>query len=227
MWRTRPEYSFWGPALVLVALACNVVGFLTNTEVIWHGTAVLALVGAGLTVVGPAVMKRMLPAVLVLVFIVPVPAAIRQEIAIPLQQWLAYVSEFVFDLMFLDVERSGNLLVYNGQPVMIAEACNGMRMMFALLLVAYAFAFGTPLLPSVRTMLLVLAPVVAILCNLIRVVPTVIVHGYDPEMLGTLFHDFSGWLMLVVAFFMLLGIVRLLRWAEVPVLQPKAALLAA
>lgn len=225
--RTRPEYSFWGPALMMVALPLNVLGFLSNTEVLWHGSAVLALVAAGLTVVGPRVLQRMVPAVLVLAFVVPVPASVRQEIAIPLQQGVAYAAEFVFDLMFLDVERSGNLLIFNGQAAMIAEACNGMRMMFALLLVSYAFAFGSPLLPSVRAMLLVLAPVVAILCNIIRVVPTVILIGYDPEMLGTLFHDFSAWLMLGVAFGMLLGLVRLLRWAEVPVYRPNAALLAA
>ena len=34
-----------------------------------------------------------------------------------------------------------------------------------------------------------------------------------------MFHDLSGWAMLALAFVLLMGTVRLLRWAEVPVMQ--------
>ena len=88
------------------------------------------------------------------------------------------------------------------------------------------FAFGTPLRPSVRAMLLVLSPVAAVVCNVIRVVPTVWLYGHYPDTVGPVFHDLSGWAMLAVAFFLLLGFVRMLRWAEVPVMQPQAALTA-
>ena len=222
--RTRPRYSLVGPALVAAGIVTNILGFAGNVELAWHAGAVLALVGAVATVVGSRILVRALPAVAVLVFLVPVPSSIRQQIALPLQQGVAYASEIVFDLMTLDVRREGNLLTYNGQTAMIAEACNGMRMMFALLLVAYAFAFGTPLIPQVRVALIVIAPFVAILCNIIRVVPTVIVIGHYPDAVGTLFHDLSAWVMLGIAFAILLGLVRLLDWAEVPVMQRQVAL---
>jgi hypothetical protein len=42
-------------------------------------------------------------------------------------------------------------------------------------------------------------------------------YGYWPESLANDFHSISGWVMLPVAFLILLGIIRVLRWALVPV----------
>ena len=222
--RTRPRYSMLGPVLVAAGLTLNLAGFAANLEIAWHAGAVLTVLGAAATALGRDILLRGLPAVLVLAFLVPVPSSIRQQIALPLQQGVAYASELAFGLVGLDVKRDGNLLTYNGQTAMIAEACNGMRMMFALLLVAYAFAFGTPLIPQVRAALILVSPIIAIVCNIIRVVPTVVVIGHYPDAVGTLFHDFSAWVMLGVAFAILLGLVRLLDWAEVPVMQRQVAL---
>ncbi|BAM03250.1 hypothetical protein PSMK_10910 [Phycisphaera mikurensis NBRC 102666] len=222
--RTRPAYDFAGPAVIAAGLAVHLWGGATNLQVAWHGGAVLCLLGAITTVAGRPLLWRIWPAVLVLAFLVPVPGIFRQQLAMPLQEYTAAAAEFVFTLLGLGVERSGNMLVYNGHPVMVAEACNGMRMMFALVLVAYAFAFGTPLLPSVRVMLLVLSPVAAVLTNIIRVVPTVILYGHYPDVAAGLFHDLAGWAMLAVAFCLLLMLVRTLKWADVPVMAPRTNL---
>jgi hypothetical protein len=53
--------------------------------------------------------------------------------------------------------KSGNVLIINGERVGVGEACNGMRLVFALALVVYAFAFGTPLKPATRLILLALS----------------------------------------------------------------------
>ena len=66
--------------------------------------------------------------------------------ALPLQGATVLVTQRLFELAGMQLERSGNLLTINGVNVAIAEACNGMRMVFALVIVSYAFAFGTPLL---------------------------------------------------------------------------------
>lgn len=215
----KPRFSLLGPAIIAVGWAVSMVGYYNSKAALEHGGAVLVLVGAFATVAGPGIMRRMLPALVVLGFLVPVPASIRQEIAIPMQTYTASASEFCFTLLTLDVARSGNVLTYNGQDVAVAEACNGMRMIFALLLVTYAFAFATPLRPSVRALVLVLSPVAAIGCNVLRLVPTVYLYGQSPDQWGPLFHDFSGWAMLALAFGLLMGTVKLLQWAEVPVMQ--------
>jgi exosortase/archaeosortase family protein len=105
----------------------------------------------------------------------------------------------------------------NHHPVNIAEACNGVRMVFALALVSYTFGFGMPLRNSVRLLILLLSPLAAIVCNVARVLPTVLMIGYASPATAERFHEYAGWLMLPVAFLLLYGIIGLLKWAMIPV----------
>lgn len=213
----QPRRTWIGPPLVLVGWAISTFGFHHATQSLWHGGAVLVAVGCLLSVVGRDVLTRFLPAFLVLVFLVPVPGRIRQAVAIPMQTATAAVTQSLFDLVGAPVERSGNLLNINGQDVFIAEACNGMRMVFALVLVSYAFAYGEPLRNYVRLLILAACPLSAIFCNVIRMLPTLYLYGYQSKQVADAFHAISGWVMLAIAFLLLMGIVRLLKWALIPV----------
>ena len=84
------------------------------------------------------------PAFLVLVFLVPVPGFLRQELALPMQTITAQATQSVAELFGMNVERWGNTLAVNGTQIAVAEACNGMRMVFTLILVSFTFAFITP-----------------------------------------------------------------------------------
>jgi len=166
---------------------------------------------------GRDLLKQFLPAIIAILFVVPVPGRVRQRIAIPMETTTAAVTQHVYETLGLSIERSGNTLSLNGHEVDIVEACNGLRMVVALTLVSYAFAWGTPLRWYVRLIVLALSPISAILCNVVRLVPTVYLYGYHPGEFAGRFHDLSGWVMLFVSFFMLMGVIRLLRWALVPV----------
>lgn len=206
-----------GPVIAVIGAAAYILGDKYLWQIVWHFGAIALLVGACLTLWGRQVLLNFLPVFGVLVFLLPVPGRIRQDIAIPLQQATAWATQQVCDLAGVGMERSGNLLRINGVEVAIAEACNGMRMTFALVLVAYVFAFSTPLKGYVRILLLLLSPLFAIACNVLRLVPTLWVYGNKPIDTAEAFHDLSGWVMLVVAFLMLTSIIRVLRWAAVPV----------
>lgn len=182
-----------------------------------HLGAVIVVVGCLLSVLGKGFLVRFFPAIAVLIFLVPVPGDLRLKIAIPLQSWTAQLSEALLSLAGFQVERSGNMLAVNNIPVTIAEACNGIRMVFALILVVYAFAFGMPLRNSVRFLLLLLSPLAAIALNVPRILANAVIFGYFSQETGMAFHDYSGWLMLPIAFLMLYAIIKLMKWAMIPV----------
>jgi exosortase/archaeosortase family protein len=69
----------------------------------------------------------------------------------------------------------------------------------------------------VRLLVLVASPVTAVICNVLRLIPIVWMYGHVSSRVADLFHDISSWCMLILAFLGLLAIVRLLRWAMVPV----------
>jgi exosortase len=215
--RLVPEGRWIGPVVVALGWLLWSFGDLTLTQAFWHAGAVLVVLGGLLSVLGTGFLRRFLPAFVVLAFMVPVPGLVREKIALPLQTITAQATHVMLDILGVDAARTGNVLVINEVRVAIAEACNGLRMVFALTLVSFAFAYGTPLRESVRVVIIVLSPVSAILCNVVRLVPTVWMFGRFEADTAETFHDVTGWIMLPLAFLLLLGIIRALRWALIPV----------
>lgn len=212
-----PRGQFIGPILVALGWIVYAYGYNRNIQSAWHAGAIVVVLGCALSVLGKNVLIRFLPAFAVLAFLVPVPGTIRQEISNPLQTATAAGTQAMLETLGVPIERSGNVLSINKVDVVVAEACNGLRMVFALILVSYAFAFSLPLRPLVRVIVLVASPLAAIGCNIARLMPTVWLHGFASQQVAELFHDVSGWLMLPMAFLLLLGVVRTLRWALIPV----------
>ena len=215
----KPSVTLLGPMLVAIGWSVRSYGLYRGVISFWHGGSVLVVLGCVVSVLGKDAIFRLLPVVAVLVFLVPVPGEIRLRVALPLQNWTAHIEQLMFQVLNTDVIRSGNQLWYNGKPIDIIEKCNGLRMVFGLILVSYAFSFSLPLHNSVRFLILLTSPFAAILCNLLRILPTVWVYGHASPAVANDFHTYSGWLMLLVALVALLGILRVMKWAMIPVMR--------
>lgn len=214
-----PTGTFVGPLIVLASWAAFRLGFESNVQAAWHLGAVGMVVGCLLTALGKNVLFRFLPAFLVLVLLVPIPGVVRETVSQPLQTATAAATQAVLEVFGVGVRRMGNVLTINGHDIAVAEACNGMRMVFALVLVSYAFAFSMPLQNWVRLTVLAFSPAAALVCNILRLLPTVLVYGYGSPEAGGTFHDISAWLMLPLAFLLLMGVIRVLQWALIPVMR--------
>ena len=209
--------SFVGPGICVLALALLAAGPVYSLDVFSHLGTVLLAVGAIVSVFGAAMLSRFKPSFLALLFLLPVPGTLRRHIALPLQEASARVVEFSMDVFGVGVVRTGNALAINGTEVAVAEACNGMRMVSALALVTLAFVFSVPMRNSVRLTFLALSPLIALIVNITRLIPTVLLYGYADGETADLFHDLSGWGALFVALAILSAVLWLLRWCEVPV----------
>lgn len=215
----RPSGTMLGPILVLLGWLVSSYGFDNRHQSLWHGGSLIVVIGCMLSVLGKNVVFRFFPAFAVLIFLVPVPGMIRQEIALPLQTYTAQIAQVSLETLGIETEVHGNVLWLNGEQVTIAEACNGMRMVFPLILISYAFGFGLPLRNSVRFLILLASPLAALVCNVLRTLPTIWLYGQGNAArdVADLFHEYSGWMMVPIAFLLLLGIIKLLRWAMLPV----------
>jgi exosortase len=215
----KPSGAFIGVAFVLIGWFMFRYGFYHAKQAMWHLGAVVVTVGCMLSILGKNVVFRFFPALAVLVFLVPVPGRLRQTIALPLQTWTANVTQTSLEICGVEAQVSGNTLSINGEKVIVAEACNGLRMVFPLILVSYAFSFALPLRNRVRVLVLLASPLVAIFCNVVRTLPTVWLYGKYGQYakFPNQFHEYAGWPMLLVSFLLLLGIIKLLKWTMLPV----------
>ena len=179
--------------------------------VIWRAGAVVTAIGAFVSAIGLKASWKIAPAIIAAGFLVPVDPNGRFHVALPLETITAQAAQQVCDVLGIYVNRAGNLLSINGVDVTIAEACNGMRMLLTLFMVCYVVAFTLRLRPYVRFFLLVASPLVAIVSNVARLVPTVWMFGHKSHEAAERFHDISGWVMTFLSFLLLMGFFRLLE----------------
>ncbi|TVQ61643.1 MAG: exosortase/archaeosortase family protein [Phycisphaerales bacterium] len=213
----KPRPWLGGPVILCLGWALAAFGYAAAYDLFRDLGVLIIALGAVLSVIGPDAIRHFAPAFGVLVFLMPIPGRIRQQISIPLQEATAASTKWFLDLFAVPVSQAGNVLAINEIEVAVAEACNGMRMVAALALVSYVFVFLVPMRAWVRVLILALSPLLALIANIIRLVPTVLMYGYTDVNTADLFHDWSGWLMLLVAWGMLMGIMGILRWLELPI----------
>lgn len=209
--------SWWGPLISLLGVALWLIGNIKAMQIVWHFGAIVTLIGAFVCINGWDILRRLWPAFLVLIFLMPLPGTIRHPLALFMQNASAQATEIVIVAMGFDLVRHGNLLLINDYPVGIAEACNGMRMVSMLILVVFAFVFSEKIRLWVRILLIIIAAPMAILCNIIRLVPTVLAYGYLSPDFADQLHDWLGWVMVVASYFMLMCVLALMRWLLLPV----------
>ena len=220
----RVAPSLWGPLIITAGWVLSWAGIQLEVQAAWHAGALITLLGCMVCLSGLAPIVQFLPVFIALLFVIPVPGTIRLAIAQPLQAMATSVTQSMLELLGMPVTRLGNVLLIHGQQVAVGEACNGMRMVFALGLVVYAFAFSLPLRPGVRATLLLLSPVAALVSNVIRLIPTTLFFGYGTIEHAQVFHDAAGWVMLPVALLMLVGVLKMIRWIELPVMSFRLAM---
>ena len=206
-------------AVPMVALAALLAwwGDGTDTRVAIHLGAILALAACAVALAGTEVVRQFFPVFLALLFLIPVPAEVRKWLAGPLQSLAVAVTQEVLDVIGIATERAGNSIQIEGRSIFVGEACDGMRMVFALVLTFFAFVFSVPLRTPARVALLLASPAIAIVCNVVRLVPTALAYAYASAADAERFHDIAGWLMLPLAIVLLFGLIRFMRWLDLPV----------
>ena len=220
----RVEFNLIGPAIIFIGWLANDLGLQWDIEIASHTGAMLVLLGCVMSMTGIGIVRKFSPALLALFFLIPIPGSIRQLIALPLQDIATNVTQIVLELIGVPAIRLGQVLVINNEPVAVGEACSGLRMILAFGVVVYAFAFSMPLRMSTRIVLLGISPLVAVLCNIVRLIPTSVFFGYGSVDQAQIFHDLAGWVMIPIALVMLVGILRLIRWLELPVMAFRLAM---
>ena len=193
---------FWvgGIALIALAQAGRAFGLLFMYESAERYSLVLALAGLVLMVAGWRVFRCISWILLFLFLMVPFPGRIHNIISGPLRTMASTGSVFILEA-FMKVGRQGNVLTLNeNTTVGVAEACSGLRMLTAFIIVAAFIAYMVKRPRWQKTVVLLSSVPVAIICNIIRIVVTaVLMLLVSAEVADKFFHDFAGVVMMPAA----------------------------
>jgi exosortase len=165
-----------------------------------------------------------------LLLMIPLPAIIFNQIALPLQLLASRVGELTLMALGIPVLREGNVIVLAHTTLEVVEACSGIRSLAALITLGVVYGYFTDPRTSVRVAIVLSSIPIAVVANALRVAGTgVAAQYYGPGVAEGFFHTFSGWVVFIVAFAGLLGVrVLLVSFAEMvarlrPQLRKKVA----
>jgi exosortase len=136
-------------------------------------------------------------------------------IAWNLQLKASSVSSAILDSLGIPVFQEGVFLKLPNYALEVKQACSGLRSIFALLTLAFMIGLLTETKWAVRAFLVLITPVLALAANVMRIVSTgLIASRYGDLALGEALHTTLGICVFLGTVFALLGIQKILRWAN-------------
>jgi eight transmembrane protein EpsH (proposed exosortase) len=148
-WKTTPV----GLVVILWSALQLMVGIL-GAELFLQRTALIeCLAGIVLYVGGWTVLKALAFPLVLLVFMVPLPAVIYNQITFPLQLFASAVAEMMLSLMGIPVLREGNVLELASQKLSVVEACSGIRSLLSLSFLSLVYGHFFEKITPVRWLL--------------------------------------------------------------------------
>lgn len=142
-----------------------------------------------------------------LLLMIPLPAIVFNQIALPLQLLASRVGEVGLRLVGVPVLREGNLMLLASTTLEVAEACSGIRSLVSLLTLGIVYGYFTDSRLWMRWLLALATVPIAVFTNGLRVAGTgVAAHYYGPEVADGFLHAFSGWLVFVSALALLFAL---------------------
>jgi len=200
-------YWWGGIALLVLAYAARMYGLLFMFESARRYSLVFTVAGLVLLVAGWQVFRRVSWILLFLFLMVPLPGRIHNAISGPLQHLATSGSVFILEAFLPNVSRQGNIVMLNeNTPMAVAEACSGLRMLTAFIIVAGFIAYMVKRPRWQKAVVLFSSIPVAVVCNIIRIVATAILMLMVSTQAGEkFFHDFAGLVMMPCAVLLLFG----------------------
>lgn len=196
--------SLMGLVVILGAMATLSAGILGAELFLTRIAIPMVLAGMVLFVFGPRHLRILSFPIAFLLLMIPVPAIIFNQIAFPLQLVASTFGEQMLSGLNVPVFREGNIIVLPHTTLEVAEACSGIRSLVSLLTLGVVYGYFADPRPGVRATLVVATVPIAIVANGFRVAGTgFAAHSYGPSAAEGFFHTFSGWLVFVTAFAML------------------------
>ena len=190
-----------GLLVVLFSLSLLFLGSLGAELFLTRISIVVTICGLVVYFSGWRMLNAMTFPLAFLLFAIPIPTLIYNEIVFPLQFIASKFATGVLETLNLfPIMREGNVLIMPGMRLEVVEACSGIRSLMSLLALAAGYGYLAEKSVPVRWFLVLAMVPLAIISNGTRVMITALMTNYiGPQAAEGFMHEFSGWVIFVVA----------------------------
>jgi EpsI family protein len=221
------SWNIFGIVPVLLSIVLILIGEVGSVETLMYIGIWGCVVGIVFTLYGWRIRYLVFPLV-ILAFIVPLPPFVNRMLTFQLKLAASSLAALMLRGTGFSVFQDGNIIDLGVSQLQVVDACSGLRYLMPLILIALLVghfygstaqgsrlkAQGKKKIEMERTrkkmwsraVLLLLVVPVSVVLNAFRIWITGVltVKGYE-ELAQSFFHDFSGWLIFMLATGLLVG----------------------
>jgi EpsI family protein len=199
------SWSLWGLVPVFLSVLLMIFGEIGSLETILYTGLWGCVVGAFITLYGNRTRLLAFP-LFILLFIIPLPPFINRILTFNLKMTASTLAVKMLRLTGASVLQEGNIIDIGMTQLQVVDACSGLRYFMPLILMAMLVGYFFVKRHWQWIILIVLVPPLTVFVNAFRIFATgVLVRSGYPELAEDFFHDFSGWLVFMVAGAILVG----------------------
>jgi exosortase len=205
------RHRWWNFLPLALLLAWRYWLYETNDQWLEAATVPLVIAAATLAVGGWGAIRWAWPALVFLIFMIPLPNRFDDFLSAPLQRIATTGAYQLLTALGLPVVAEGNVILIHSQRVEVAEACRGLSMLlsFGALITAMVILIERPIWDRVVLILSIIP--IALLCNIIRISITAVAYGYYDRPVKEV-HDYAGYGMMALALGFVLAELKVMSW---------------
>jgi len=208
---TPPQPAASGFLIITAGILLHIIGVIGSEFFLKRLSLIVLLYGMVLALEGRQTARLLRFPIAILFFAIPLPYILYNAVAFPLKLVATRLAVAMLHTIGMPVFAEGNVIHLAHTTLEVVDACSGIRSLMTLITLAFFLAyFFTPGFWR-RSVLVVLALPITIAANSLRVAITGLMTRYDPAWGAGFWHEFTGWLVFVLSFALLMGIAMLLR----------------
>lgn len=190
------ESSWLGFAVVLAGLGLFLMGTLGSVYTIIQYAMLIVIVGLVLAFSGKKAFRLMVPAMVMLLFMIPLPGFLYHELSGQLQLISSKLGVALIRLFGISVYLEGNVIDLGALQLQVVEACNGLRYLFPLVTLAFIGAYFYQGAMWKRGIIFLSSVPITVGMNSLRIgVIGILSEYYGKSAAEGFLHDFEGWII--------------------------------
>jgi exosortase len=192
--------SAWGLLAFAGAQAVRFIGLFLMYNSAQRLSIVLSIAALVLLLFGWQLFKKVSSVLLFLCLMLPLPDLIQYYVGLHLQRYATASAVFCLEAIGYEIIREGNVITIGDATVAVAEACNGLRMITAFLVISGLVVLLVKRAWWEKLIILISSLPIALLCNTVRLTITAVFFTVlEGEHWEQIFHDFGGYAMMPLA----------------------------
>lgn len=200
------RYGMW---VIAMGLIIHVVALSVKVDFVSALSMIMTIVGIILYLFGLRVMRVLIFPVGFLFFMIPFPDVFTIFLTYKLKIMATHGAVAMVNVIGIPCVAEGARIILPDTFLEVGAPCSGIRSLISLLALGALFAYLLNI-SIVRRMIVFLSTIpIALLSNVIRIVLLCIVahiYGKEAALPGGFFHDFTGFLVFIIAFGCLYGV---------------------